>query len=154
MVNLKGCNAIPPGKAAVVVLHAIDPGESLMISFQVELPPKQVVAQALKCPLNGQALFLHSGIPGFTWLELAAQEHNRMFFSMVSLGQDCSKANCRCIHLHQKPSVKVWALEDGERTQAFPVKALIAALHSSDQATGFFWSLQVKAASGAVVVAN
>lgn len=102
---LKG--EVPSGGVVVVVLHGVDPGESAVVSFQIKLPSKQVVSQALQCPFDGQALFFQSGIPGLTWLQLAAQIQDGVFLSRTPLGQYRSKADSQCIHLYQECPAEV-----------------------------------------------
>lgn len=77
-----------------------------------------------------------------------------MLFPWVSLGQDCSEANSRRINLHQESFPEIRALEHREKKHKHALNVLNALSHSSDQVTGFFWSLQVKAVRGAAIVAN
>lgn len=120
-----------------MVLHWVDPGGSLDVGdVEVKLLAKQIVLQTIQCPLDGQTIFFHRGIPGLKWLQLAAQAEGQMFLSGVALGQDSAKANCWFIYLHQEPEkVQIWTLENRWGTQA----GLRAFSQSSDEVAGFLW---------------
>lgn len=52
---------------------------------QVELPPQEVVLQAIQGPLYGEALFLNHGVPLFSGQQLLAVIQYGLFFSQLPL---------------------------------------------------------------------
>lgn len=144
---------VPPGESAVVVLHGVNPGQGTVISLQVEFPSQQVVPQALQGPSYGQALLLHSRVPGLTGQQLVAQVQDWSFFPQITLDQHGPQAHGRSFVWTRNRWLKSELLSTGEEHKQ-ALRVWNAVLQSSFQVTGFLWSFAVKAVSGVTMEAN
>lgn len=79
-------------------IHILCPGHPLqqsMVSHHSKALSLRVTPQFQNCPLGSQDLFFRCGILGFGRSKLLANVHNRVFFSVLNLGQDSFQPRVR-----------------------------------------------------------